>query len=147
MGFIGKYEVSMDAKNRFLVPAALKRQFPDGGSKFIVSCGRDKCLMIYTLPVWERIEKELMAKSDSDPKVRDLKAVFYDSTYEVELDAAGRAMLNSDLVEHAELKKDVTLASYGDRIKIWDTERYKAMIKKSKETGFTELADSLGVEL
>lgn len=137
----------MDAKNRFLLPAALKKQFPDGAEKFIVSRGREGCLIIYTLALWEQIEKELTAKGDNDPKIREFKAVLYDSTYEVELDAAGRAMLQGESVEYAGLKKEVMLASYGDRIQIWDLAKYKQRMAKIRETSFIETADALGLSV
>ena len=30
IGFLGEYEVSIDAKNRFLVPAGFRKQLPEG---------------------------------------------------------------------------------------------------------------------
>ena len=42
VGFLGEYEATVDSKNRFLLPGGLKKQFPEGENKFVVSRGFEK---------------------------------------------------------------------------------------------------------
>jgi Uncharacterized protein conserved in bacteria len=36
IGFIGEFESTLDAKGRFLLPSAVKKQLPEGGSEHFV---------------------------------------------------------------------------------------------------------------
>jgi MraZ protein len=50
IGFLGEYEVSIDAKNRFLVPAGFRKQLPEGAEdRFVINRGFENCLTVYTL--------------------------------------------------------------------------------------------------
>jgi len=45
LGFLGEYEVTLDAKGRFLLPVGFKKQLPEEGANlFVVSRGIEKCL-------------------------------------------------------------------------------------------------------
>ncbi len=52
-GFIGEYEVTLDAKGRFLLPASLKRQTGEDAASFVINRGFEKCLGLYPMKSWE----------------------------------------------------------------------------------------------
>ncbi len=92
--FIGEYEVAIDAKGRFLLPAGLRKQIADGqGERFVVNRGFESCLVLYTMDVWELISARINKLNDFNPKERALKRLFLNGANIVELDSAGRMNL------------------------------------------------------
>lgn len=139
-GFHGEYEATVDAKGRFLLPGSLKKQLPDGETRFILSRGFEKCLTLYPLKSWELIIAKISRLNDFDPKVRQFRRQFLGGATEVELDSAGRLLLPPSLKEYAGLSKDVILAAALDRFELWDAEKYKQLFEDFSPEVFSELA-------
>ncbi len=147
MSFIGEFEVTVDTKNRFLLPGGLKKQFPDGENRFVVSRGFEKCLILYPIKAWEVLVEKLSKLNDFDPKVRQFKLIFLGGATEVELDSAGRLLLPPSLKEYAGLTKDIVLASDIDKIKIWDAVKYKQLFEQISAEDFSALAMEVGANM
>lgn len=139
-GFHGEYEATVDAKGRFLLPGGLRKQLPEGESRFILSRGFEKCLTLYPLKSWELIIVKISQLNDFDPKVRQFRRQFLGGATEVELDSAGRLLLPSSLKEFASLQKDVILAAALDRFEIWDSVKYKQLFEDLSPEAFSNLA-------
>lgn len=139
-GFHGEYEATVDAKGRFLLPGGLKKQLPEGESRFIVSRGFEKCLTLYTMKSWETIIAKINRLNDFDPKVRQFRRQFLGGATEVELDTAGRLLLPASLKEYASLQKDIVLAAAIDRFEIWDAAKYKQLFEDFSPEDFSNLA-------
>jgi MraZ protein len=139
-GFHGEYEATVDAKGRFLLPGGLKKQLPEGESRFIVSRGFEKCLTLYTMKSWETIIAKINRLNDFDPKVRQFRRQFLGGATEVELDTAGRLLLPASLKEYAWLQKDIVLAAAIDRFEIWDAVKYKQLFEDFSLEDFSNLA-------
>ena len=139
-GFLGEYDATIDAKGRFLLPGALKKQMPEGESTFVISRGLEKCLLLYPMKTWEAIEEKLKKLNDFDPKVSQFKTQLLGGASPVELDTAGRILLPPSLKPYAGLVKDITLASDIDKIKIWDSGKYKQLFEDFSSDAFANLA-------
>ena len=141
IGFLGEYEVTLDAKGRFLVPAGLKKQLPEGESgAFVINRGFEKCLTMYPLKSWEPIFSNLSKLNDFDPKVREFRRWFLNGAIQMELDSAGRLLIPKSLMEHAGLEKDVVLLSAVNKIEIWDKAKYKQFFDTFSPEAFSTLA-------
>ncbi len=147
IGFLGEYEATVDSKNRFLLPGGLKKQFPEGENKFVVSRGFEKCLVLNPMKTWEALVDKLAKLNDFDPKVRHFKLILLGGATEVEMDSAGRLLLPPSLKEYAGLNKDVVLASDIDKIKIWDAEKYKKFFEDLSPEDFSKLAGEVGANM
>lgn len=139
-GFHGEYEATVDAKGRFLLPGGIKKQLPQGDSRFIISRGFEKCLTMYPLKSWEIIVAKISKLNDFDPKVRQFRRQFLGGATEVELDSAGRLLLPASLKEFAGLEKDIVLAAALDRFEIWDSSKYKQLFEDFSPEAFSDLA-------
>ncbi len=140
-GFIGEYEVTLDAKGRFLLPAGFKKQLPANGTEsFVLNRGFEKCLSLYTLKSWEPIFTSLNTLNDFDPKVRQFKRYFLNGATQVEPDNAGRLLLPGNLIEYATLEKEIVLVSAIDKIEIWDKSKYKEFFETFSPEAFSDLA-------
>jgi MraZ protein len=142
--FIGEYEVTLDAKGRFLVPAAFKKQLAtETANQFVICRGIEKCLTLYPLQTWEPLFEEISKLNDFDPKVREFRRRFFNGATPVELDNAGRLLLPKSLIEYAGLGKDIVLASAVKQIEIWDAKKYQQLFETSSAEDFSALADEV----
>ncbi|MCU0388683.1 MAG: division/cell wall cluster transcriptional repressor MraZ [Chitinophagaceae bacterium] len=127
-GFLGEFEATLDAKNRFLLPAALKRQMPEGTHMLVINRGMDDCLWMYLLDDWKQVEDRLRQVNPYDSRENRLmrRALIAGAVY-VEFDSAGRLNLPKNLMEYAGLDKEIMLAGDIDKIEIWDKSKYEKL--------------------
>ena len=145
-GFLGEFEVTLDAKGRFLLPAGLKKQLPEGeNTRFVINRGFEKCLTLYPRQSWEPLYARISTLNDFDPKVREFRRFFLNGATEVELDSAGRLLLPPNLKEYAGLERDIVLASAIDKIEIWSVENYKKFFESYSPDDFSGLAQQVMV--
>jgi MraZ protein len=141
--FIGEYELTIDAKGRFLLPANFRKQLPEGADvQFVVSRGFEQCLNLYPMDEWNTLSEKINKLNDFNPKVRDFKRLFLNGANIVESDAAGRLLLTKTLLEHAGITKEVVLTAQGNKMEIWDKVTHKAHIQ-SKMADFSDLANEV----
>ncbi|MEO7531517.1 MAG: division/cell wall cluster transcriptional repressor MraZ [Sediminibacterium sp.] len=143
IGFHGEYEATVDAKGRFLLPGGLKKQLPEGETRFILSRGFEKCLTLYPIKSWEQIISKISQLNDFDPKVREFRRQFLGGATEVELDSANRMLLPQTLKEFAGLGKDIVVAAALDRFEIWDASKYKKLFEDFSPEAFSSLAQEV----
>jgi MraZ protein len=140
-GFLGEFESTLDAKGRFLLPAGLKKQMPEGeNTRFVINRGFEKCLTLYPKQSWEPLYSKISGLNDFDPKVREFRRYFLNGATEVELDSAGRLLLPPNLKDYASLERDIVLASAMDKIEIWSVENYKKFFESYSPEDFSSLA-------
>jgi MraZ protein len=143
-GFIGEFEVTLDPKGRFLLPAGLKRQLPgDEVIKFVINRGFEKCLSLYPIQSWKPLYDQISTLNDFDPKVREFRRYFLNGAIEVEPDTASRILIPQNLKDYAGLGKDIVLASAVDKIEIWDKEKYQKFFEAYSPDDFSALAQSV----
>ena len=143
-GFLGEYEATLDAKNRFLLPAGFKKQLPEEGSTvFIINRGFEKCLTLYPLKNWDPIYANLSKLNDFDPKVREFRRYFLNGATQLELDSAGRLLVPQNLKLYAGLDKDIVLAAAVNKIEIWDKGKYQQFFDSFSPETFSNLAEQV----
>lgn len=141
--FIGEYELTIDAKGRFLLPASFRKQLPEGADAvFVVSRGFEQCLNLYPMEEWNILSEKINKLNDFNPKVRDFKRLLLNGANVVESDTAGRLLLTKTLLEHAGITKEMVLTAQGNKMEIWDKATHKAHIQ-SKMADFSDLANEV----
>lgn len=143
-GFLGEYEVTVDAKGRFLLPAGLKKQLPEGeNTHFVINRGFEKCLSLYPKQSWEPVFAKLSSLNTFDPEVRSFVRFFLNGATEVEIDSAGRILLPPNLKEYAGLGRDIVLTSGLDKIEIWSSDGHKEFFDNYSPSQFSALAQKV----
>ena len=143
-GFLGEYESTLDAKGRFLLPAAFKKQLPeDSNNRFVINRGFEKCLSLYPIGSWEPIFAEISQLNDFDPKVREFRRYFLNGATITETDSAGRLLVPQNLKEHASLEKDIVLVAAVNKIEIWDKLKYAQFFESFSPDAFSNLAQQV----
>jgi len=139
-GFLGEYEVAIDAKGRFLLPSGFRKQLSESAAeRFVINRGFENCLTLYPIDSWNVLAEKLNRLNDFNPKVREFKRLFLNGANMVDVDSAGRLLLPKQLQEYAGIKKDMVFSAQGNKVELWDKDTYYEYIKKSA-AGFSDLA-------
>jgi MraZ protein len=142
--FLGEFEATLDPKGRFLLPAGIKKQLPEEESlHFVINRGFEKCLCLYPVKIWNSMYARIRALNDFDLATRAFRRNFLNGATRVELDSAGRLLVPPNLKVHAELQKDIVLASAGDKIEIWDSNKYKQFFDSYSPEAYSMLAQQV----
>jgi len=127
--FIGRYDHTLDAKNRLMVPQAFRDivRRADRTARFYLTRGFDQCLALYAKSTWTEMVGLLKSRKADElahTKTRKFFRLFYSSAVEVTPDKAGRILIPEHLKRLAGLKKKVVLIGVNDRIELWDAGRW-----------------------
>jgi MraZ protein len=142
--FLGEFEATLDTKSRFLLPVGFKKQLPEEESlHFVINRGFEKCLCLYPVKNWEALYAKIKVLNDFDPRAREFRRYFLNGATRVEPDGAGRLLLPQNLKEHADLHKDIVLSAAGDKIEIWDSNKYKQLFESFSPEAYSMLAQQV----
>jgi MraZ protein len=145
--FLGESEVAIDAKGRFLLPARIGKQIPDGlGEKFVMNRGFEKCITIYTMDVWSVIHDKVSKLNDFKEEVRRFKRLFLNGASIVELDSAGRMLVTKSLLEYAGITKEAVLTAQGNKLELWDKDSYYAYLQQNSPN-FSDLSNNVAIDI
>ena len=123
MAFRGHFDLSLDAKNRLTVPTRFRATFSSG---IVLAKGLEPCIAIWTPGEFEAWTDSFLA--DLNPVSRErrkLTRFFAGSSFDAELDSAGRVTLNAPLLAHAAIEKEVVLVGNLDHLEVWDRRTWK----------------------
>ena len=129
----GRYEHSIDAKNRVFIPAKFKDAL---GSNFKITYNKllSQCILVYSEEEWQEMQK----------KIKELPSVQYQyfireicsNTVDVQLDSQGRIVIPQYLKEKAALSKNALFLGVGNHAEIWSPE---ILEQKNSEVDIEEL--------
>ncbi|MEM1232170.1 MAG: division/cell wall cluster transcriptional repressor MraZ, partial [Pseudomonadota bacterium] len=80
------------------------------------------CLMLYSAPEWDIVQRRLEKMPNVGSKARLLQRLLIGHATDVQLDAAGRVLLPQMLRDHAGLKKKVVTVGQSNKIELWSEE-------------------------
>ena len=132
----GNAPATIDEKGRLKIPSNFRAHIEESwGSDFYVTSLSGESVLIYPLPVWQKIEERL-AKI---PSINPTRKKFLDRTnYYGQLtsaDGSGRVLIPQTLRESAEMTGEVAVLGYFDYLEVWNDKRFKQeRIDKDKFT-------------
>ena len=119
----GEYKHGLDPKNRIFIPAKLRDEL---GTTFVIAKDlREKCLKLYALDEWKKYMEPILeqARKLQSKVLRFLSS----SMVEVTPDSHGRVVLPKDLVEYAEIEKNVVVVGCYNYAELWAEESYEKL--------------------
>ena len=123
--FNSQYECKLDPKGRLVLPSKIKGAIPEAnGTTLMLRMAEDKCLALYPMVEFKKLENQIKALSINNPEQRKLQRTFFITSVEVELDSAGRLLIPKLYQTYAGLEKDVVVVGMGSRIEIWNPQNY-----------------------
>ena len=121
--FIGEHKQKMDTKGRVVVPSKFRDEL---GNQVVVTKGLDEdCLYAFSRESWEVVAEKLNARPMTNMKVRNFNRFFLAGANNLEADKLGRVLVSSALREYALLDKEVVWVGVGNRMEIWDVDKWK----------------------
>lgn len=136
--FFGSYSHALDEKGRIRVPSKLKAGITGA---YVITKGIDNCLYIFNKAYFET---EFLSKLDSvfpyaSSGNKSVRAIL-SATFDVEEDTQGRFVIPATLKEFAGIGKNVVSVGVGNRIEIWDSDKWN---NYSNQTSFEDAVKEL----
>ncbi len=148
--FLGEQALTLDAKNRLVVPSKFRTFLTDEDKKgffIMVNPTRgERCLRLYPRSFWARLERSLLKKADAvaDPS-EYLRLVAAHGDF-APIDAQYRFVVPQKLVDFARLGRDVIMVGNHGWLEIWDPGEWETIAEQSREKYRTQLARALWPE-
>lgn len=133
----------MDAKGRILLPAGLKKQLsPEAKQSFIAVRGFEQYVSLYPMDEWKSLATKVAKLNPFKKQNANFIRQFIRGANEVEIDTAGRILVPKALIQYANLKGEVVLSAFGNKIEIWDKDVYEKAVAMDSDD-FADLAEEV----
>lgn len=119
---IGEFTNNVGDKKRIAVPKKFREQL---GDMLIVTHGYEGCLIVVSPAQWEQLTSEAASGPFVSTSVRDTTRFLLGGASEVSLDKQGRFVLPQNLIDYAQINKEVTFLGLGRWVEIWDTKKWQ----------------------
>ena len=132
--FSGKYYYTVDPKGRIIIPAPFREILTSNYSSklYITNAPFDKCLYIYPMEEWNKLQEQVRTKPRSDEAIRFFLRRVIASAVETEMDKQGRILVPAALREDANINSNVVMAGQIDRIELWDRNEWDTLFDPAK---------------
>ena len=87
---------------------------------------QSRCLFIYPLPAWEKIERDIQELPALNAAVKRFQRLVIGYATDLDLDSSGRLLLPAPLREYAQLEKKLVLVGQGKKLELWAEELWMA---------------------
>ena len=140
--YIGEFEHRLDARNRVTVPSSW-RVPGDEGNYYFAWPHPEGCLAVFPPEMLAELKAKANEQRVSNPRANRLLRAVFGRGCKFGCDRQGRILLPRNLMEHAEVDKDVVLVGLGRYFEVWSAERYQStgdeefdMLSAMQELGF-----------
>ena len=141
MAFRGHFDYSLDAKKRLNVPPKFRASFSGG---VVLAKALEPCVAIWTPDGFEQWTESFLSRlGPLSPERRKLTRFFAGSSFDAELDSAGRVTLNQALLDHGSISKEVVVVGNLDHLEVWDRDKWIADQRELSDE-IVGIAESLG---
>lgn len=146
-GFYGQFQTTLDDKGRFALPAKLRNTVGEDGQPLlgetvVLNRGLEGCLTIYPESEWTTIQNRLASFDFTNQDYRYFSRRFYSGVNLVNPDKSGRLLIPSNLIQEADLKKELLILGLHRCIEVWNPDRYAYYLQQFRGT-YEEVADRL----
>ncbi len=138
--FKGSYTYAVDEKGRVNLPAKLRKYVsPEANETFVITRGFEKCLFVYPIDEWNKLEQNLRNLSSYDPQHRQFIRALLELASEAQLDGQSRLSIPQELREYATIAGEVRIIGTLDKIELWDPKIYDEY-KNSQPESYENIA-------
>ena len=140
--FKGIHNINLDGKGRIAIPTKYRNTITDqvNGNMVITIDTEEKCLLLYTISIWNEIQRQINDLPTFNKNARRIKRLVLGHAEDLEMDSSGRILISKPLRTFAELSKKVTMIGQGKKFEIWSDEVWENKVSKwrSEETDESE---------
>lgn len=143
--FRGINSATLDGKGRMALPARIRESVSaiSEGRLVVTIDTKDRCLLLYPLPMWEEVQEKLENLPNMNPRSRTLQRLLIGHATDLEPDGNGRLLLPAKLREYAQLDKKLVLVGQGKKVEIWSEGVWETRMDEwLSDESVAELADA-----
>jgi len=131
----GEYELTIDDKNRLLVPSRLREQMPSEvlETGFYLTLGVNRIVSLYPDKYYQRIALAVAPRTAAPDESLVFERINFAMAGRVELDRQGRVLLPEKTIRRAGLKERVTLIGVRDHLELWDRQKWDRYLSDNLE--------------
>ncbi len=126
--FLGEYQTRFSGRGRIILPRKFRQELKS--KEVILSRGFEKCIWGFDLKDFEDEARKQLEISATEERARYMRRYLFSGSESVELDAQGRIIIPSTLLDFASVKATVAIIGAGDHFEIWDAKVWKKHIRK-----------------
>jgi MraZ protein len=142
MAFLGEIVIKLDDKGRMRVPTALKEAMSEtAGQRLVVNRGFENCLTLYPYDVWEGVKSGVDKLNTFNKENREFVRRFYSGATICTMDGSDRINIPNQLLDFADITKEMLLTPVKNYFELWDVKKYNAMMKAEDGSSFEDLAE------
>jgi MraZ protein len=129
--FFGRFEHSLDAKGRVILPARFRAHF---GTQAYLSQYSDRCLALWTSEEFDKQLIEQEQRQEQGRNERNLARVWAQGSTEIDIDRQGRLAIPAYLREFARLEVEHPILVNGalNRVELWNPGEYDIKVKPAE---------------
>ena len=120
--FLGPYNISLDEKGRFNIPAKFRGTIEQSGPQLVV-CAMEPFLVVFPQKEWAENEEKLSTLNAFNKEDRTRLREFYSRATDCEM-KSGKILLPLNLRDIAGLQKEAVLVGMSKTFEIWSPERW-----------------------
>ncbi len=130
--FRGRSEHALDAKGRLNIPSRFREVLREVYTEAVVVTNWDKCLKVFPVAEWERLEEKLLDDGRRQPGMADFVRYVISGVTECPLDKQGRVLLSPTLRSEFGIDRDVVLNGMLENFEIWDRAAWQIETQQTK---------------
>ncbi|MDO3397714.1 division/cell wall cluster transcriptional repressor MraZ [Nocardioides cremeus] len=138
MFFMGTYTPKVDDKGRLFLPAKFRDALSEG---LVITQGQENCLTVWPEATFMAEARRAQETPMTNKDARDYRRVLFAGAEQGTPDKQGRIGISPILRASAGIERDVVVAGVGDRVEIWNPQRW-AEYSTGAQAKFAELDEA-----
>ncbi|GHJ58180.1 transcriptional regulator MraZ [Nocardioides sp. OK12] len=138
MFFMGTYTPKVDEKGRLFLPAKFRDALSEG---LVITQGQENCLTVWPEATFMAEARRAQETPMTNKDARDYRRVLFAGAEQGTPDKQGRIGISPILRASAGIERDVVVAGVGDRVEIWNPQRW-AEYSAGAQAKFAELDET-----
>jgi MraZ protein len=123
----GRFEQTIDSKNRLSIPFAIRQKLDpedDGHSFYVLPGERVGTLALYAAKYFER-SRPAVPEHEASPETYEWRQFEYSQSALLDPDSQGRVLIPEHLLKRAGIGREVMLTGAEDHLLLWDRKRFE----------------------
>lgn len=129
---LGQTITTLDDKKRMNIPSKFRGYF-QVNENVVISRGFEGCLVIRSIEEFTKWQNKILEQSEGLKESRILSRQIFANSEVVLIDAKGRIMVPSSLLEISQIKSKVIVIGMSNKLEVWAEEKWKAFDEETKD--------------
>lgn len=124
---IGEHELTIDEKNRLLIPAPWRRALDLENDGLVLMTGVNRKPWIYTVSAHSVVAAQVLRPGIPTKEQQELALAVLARANPLTVDKQGRVLLPEKFLRRTGTKREVSLLGVGDHMEIWNRDDWESL--------------------